>query len=272
MWQLGRWNFQPCSRPTPNRLVLAHGFRSEVVLARITWPAGYGTDPTTRSGKAGLHSLAYAVARAACAYLQVEPSELAVGVQPYSIEDEFGAINLGGDVYLYDTLPGGAGYARDIAANIGAVIQRGIELVGSCPSQCDSACYRCLLDYGNQRHHGLIDRILARDILGYVIDGTLPILAGEEAEHLLSRLGSFATGDAQFAIESSSATGAFGCLTRSDGRKAAVKPIHTLQLTGQPQRLAVAASSGIASVVTGPAIELARQPLSIWSRAIEEAR
>jgi hypothetical protein len=272
VWQFGRWNFQTCSAPVPNRLVLAHEFSSEVVLARLNWPAGYGTDPTTRSGKASLHSLAYALARAAGAYLQVEPSELAVGVQPYSIQDEFGAITFGGDVYLYDTLPGGAGYARDIAANIASVIERGIELVTSCPTECDSACYRCLLDYGNQRHHGLLDRMLARDILRFVIDGALPTLTTSEEESLLDRLGSFATADAQFTIESTRQAGVYGCLTRSDGRRAAVKPIHTLELTGQAQRLAVAGSTGIASVVTGSAIELARQPLSIWTRAIEEAR
>jgi hypothetical protein len=153
-----------------------------------------------------------------------------------------------------------------------AVIERGIELVTSCPTQCDSACYRCLLDYGNQRHHGLLDRLLARDILRFVIDGALPNLSAAEEERLLDRLGSFATSDAQFTIEAEPQAGVYGCLTRSDGRRAAVKPVHTLELTGQAKRLAVAGSTGISSVVTGSAIELARQPLSIWTRAIEEAR
>jgi hypothetical protein len=254
-----------------NRLVLAHRFFSEVVLARVLWPEGYAADPTTKAGRAGLYSLAYALSRAASVFLQVEPSELAVGVQPHLQRDEFGAISFGGDLYLYDTLPGGAGYAREIEANFEDIVRVAEEVVDACPGGCEAACYRCLLDYGNQRHHGLIDRFLARDICRYFLHGALPSLSRSEEVLLLRRLDAFSTSEAAIAHREDDHLGAYAAITLTDGRFAIVKPIHSLE-SGQRQRMAIASKTGHTEIIAAAAIELSRQPFGVWTRAIEASR
>lgn len=272
IWRHGRWEIRPCHQSQRNRVVLVHKFYSEVIVIRVLWDDELWADPTLVAGKASLYSLGYALLRSASAYLQVDPSELAMGVRPYSQTDQLGSIWVGGDVYLYDTLPGGAGYAREIAANLGDIAGLALTSVEECPTQCDTACHRCLLDYSNQRHHGLLDRRLAADILEYLLEGRRPSLSVEYERILLDRLHWFSTDDALLEIRILPDLGAFAVLNKRDGRKAVVKPVHTLQYGNREARLALAAETGIPSIVLAPAFELSRQPFSVWRRAMEESR
>jgi hypothetical protein len=268
----GRWEMRTCAQSRANRVVLVHKFYSEVVVIRVDWGTDLYADPTLVSGKASLYSLGYALLRAASAYLQVDPSELAMGVRPYSQIDELGATSVGGDVYLYDTLPGGAGYAREIAAELTQIVTLARGVVDDCPTQCDSACHRCLLDYSNQRHHGLLDRGLASDALTYLLDGQIPALSVEEEQLLLERLHWFSTDDSRIDIEIEVNIGAFAVLSRSDGRRVVVKPIHTLSGGNRQVRINLASHTGIPSIVLAPAFVLSRLPFAIWRQAVEESR
>jgi len=272
VWRHGRWHFLPCPGTQLSRVVLVHKFYSEVALLRINWSDDLFADPTSKAGKASLYSLGYSLLRASAVFLQVDPAELAMGVQPYQLVDKFGSSRIGGDIYIYDTLPGGAGYARAIAANLEEIMRLAKELLQDCPENCETACYRCLLDYNNQRFHGLLDRRLAIDILEYVIDGTQPSLSEKTERALLERLQLFVTEDSEIELMGNATHGIFAVVKLADAMKAIVKPVHTLSTGSQDCRLALVSQTGIVSFVSAPAIELERQPFGIWQQLIEEAR
>ena len=78
------------------------------------------------------------------------------------------------DVYLYDTLSGGAGYA-DLAGRHLAEILDGVQaLLEECPSHCDRSCKSCLRHYHNQHLKDRLDRRVAAQLLRYARFGEIP--------------------------------------------------------------------------------------------------
>lgn len=73
-------------------------------------------------------------------------------------------------LFLYDAVPGGSGYLRQLADNTGAmkaVIQGAFDALDSCPcSQEDkTGCYRCVKSYRSQFGPGEPDRNMARSMM-----------------------------------------------------------------------------------------------------------
>ena len=61
-------------------------------------------------------------------------------------------------VFLYDPMKGGSGIITQLQEKWENVIERAIELLRSCESNCANACYSCLKTFRNQRYHHLLDR------------------------------------------------------------------------------------------------------------------
>jgi len=59
---------------------------------------------------------------------------------------------------FYDTLPGGSGYLRRLHERFPDIAARAHDHLTAC--ECESACYRCLKEYWNQREHALLDKQL----------------------------------------------------------------------------------------------------------------
>jgi superfamily II DNA or RNA helicase len=59
---------------------------------------------------------------------------------------------------LYDNVPGGAGYMRDIQRNFGKVVEAALKIVrcGSCSEE--TSCTHCLRDYNNQAYYAYLKR------------------------------------------------------------------------------------------------------------------
>ena len=111
-------------------------------------------------------SLAEVFRLAASKELDIEFTELVTG---YRIRTN----NAGAfvDVYLYDSLSSGAGYAVSVADNIETLLNRIRELLASC--DCGNACHKCLKHYRNQYVHGLLDRFAALELLDWGVNGEL---------------------------------------------------------------------------------------------------
>lgn len=124
-------------------------------------------------------SLAEAFRLAASKELDVEFTELVTG---YRIRtNNAGAF---ADVYLYDSLSSGAGYAVSVADNIEMLLTQIRELLVSC--DCGNACHKCLKHYRNQYVHGLLDRFAALELLDWGVNGKLAdSLTVEEQKALL---------------------------------------------------------------------------------------
>ena len=176
-----------CGGKAKDRSILLHKLRSDVVLFGLNLPTGYNGDPSTTAGRAVWLSLGSALLRAASAELQIDPSELAMGIRPWRRGSRLSA-----EVYLYDTLPNGAGYAKKIAEAdvLEGILQRATAICHDCT--CAGACYSCLLDYSNQSFHALMDRRLAFESLDFIQTGRLPAISSADAKRTLKYLEDFA--------------------------------------------------------------------------------
>ncbi|GIK54191.1 MAG: RNA helicase [Planctomycetota bacterium] len=101
-------------------------------------------------------------------YFQLEGRELACEAVPSSKNRN--------EILFYEASEGGAGVLRQIVDDptvIPAVARTALALAHFDPdtlhdlgsATCGKACYSCLLDYGNQPDHHVLDRFLVRDIL-----------------------------------------------------------------------------------------------------------
>lgn len=110
-------------------------------------------------------SFAEALRLAASKKLDIEFTELVTG---YRLRTGAKASYV--DVYLYDSLSSGAGYAVSIADTIPELLSDVKEMLASC--DCGSACSKCLMHYRNQHVHGMLDRFAALQLLEWGMNGT----------------------------------------------------------------------------------------------------
>ena len=177
--------------PCPNtdgfgsRVALGHRFRSEVLVLALDTPEFLDAPFMEPSGRAIWQSFGTLMGEAATKVLQIPPDEIQVGVRP--MRDSFGRIQ--GEVYIYDDVPGGAGYARAIHDNLAEVANLALHMGRNCPNpDCAGACYHCLLGYRNQRIHNLLDRDLGASVLEYILQGISPQLKIGQVTGLSDRL------------------------------------------------------------------------------------
>lgn len=109
-------------------------------------------------------SLAEALRLSASKKLDVEFTELVTG---YRLRTGIGTSYI--DIYLYDNLSSGAGYAVSVANVIAELLDDMKELLSKC--DCDSACSKCLKHYRNQYIHGILDRFAALQLLRWGVEG-----------------------------------------------------------------------------------------------------
>ena len=180
----GREQGQSCPNKEEfdNRVVLGHRFNSEVILLAVDMPEFLDAPMMEPSGRAVWYSFGTLMAEAAARYLQVSPEEVQVGVRP--TRDLLGRVQ--GEVFIYDNVPGGAGYARAIQDSLREITGLALEMGQSCPNaSCSGVCYHCLLGYRNQQIHNLLDRNLAVAMLEFLLEGRRPSL-GRQDEVMLA--------------------------------------------------------------------------------------
>jgi len=75
------------------------------------------------------------------------------------------AQDLAGTYYatLLDPMPGGSGFLNKIVTEWPSIIQAGKAKLENC--KCEKACYSCMKRYRNQRHHRVLNREEAKDLL-----------------------------------------------------------------------------------------------------------
>lgn len=104
--------------------------------------------------------------------LEIEPGELMAEYRP-SLTPE-GREGLKAEIFLYDTLPGGAGFSSQLVDHGTELLETALDLMKTCPENCDSSCYRCLRSFKNKFEHSLLDRHVGVELLEYLISGQLP--------------------------------------------------------------------------------------------------
>lgn len=167
-------------------LVLGTDFISDVLLVSLrvdeplTLRAGY------LSTDVALRTLSEALTIAATRRLEIEAGELQAEYRPALTPA--GHHGLESEIYIYDTLAGGAGFARRVGELGPQVLEEAIRLLESCPEDCDRSCYRCLRSFKNRFEHDLLDRHLGASLLRYLVRGEEPVLDKARLELAADRL------------------------------------------------------------------------------------
>lgn len=127
-------------------------------------------------------SLAEALRLATCNELDIEFTELVTG---YRVRHSGNGDFI--DIYLYDSLSSGAGYAVSIESSIKSLLEKTKELLSGCT--CDSACHRCVKHYRNQYIHSALDRKAALELLAWGESGiTTPAIPENNQKRLLQSM------------------------------------------------------------------------------------
>ena len=111
-------------------------------------------------------SLAEAFRLAASKRLDVEFTELVTG---YRLRPGTDISYV--DIYLYDSLSSGAGYAVSVSEVIAELLTDIKQQLSAC--DCETACSKCLKHYRNQYVHGMLDRFAALQLLELGVEGKI---------------------------------------------------------------------------------------------------
>jgi ATP-dependent helicase YprA (DUF1998 family) len=165
---------------------LGHQFPTDVLLIQIKQKSpfvctstGANGPQTGRAGRAALTSLVEAICLSASRTLQIEEGELSGNWSPVLGEKSSDA-----QMFLYDLLPGGAGYTRLVKQRLTEVLDETEKLLAGC--DCETSCYSCLRHYGNNFYHTSLDRKLAYALLRFIKYGESPELQPEEKEKAMT--------------------------------------------------------------------------------------
>lgn len=153
-------------------VVLGGDFRTDIALFSLKLDAIFRLKPALSETQTAMRTICEALSAAACQLLQIEAGEILAEYRP--------ALNAGGadglrvEVFLYDTLAGGAGFSPQMVPRAQELFERALALLESCPGQCHTSCYRCLRTFRNKLDHGLIDRFVGAQLLRHVLHDVVP--------------------------------------------------------------------------------------------------
>jgi ATP-dependent helicase YprA (DUF1998 family) len=165
---------------TSRGIVLGTDFVSDVLLISLRVEEPLRLLPSLLATDVALRTVSEALTKAACIRLELEASELQAEYRP--------ALNQAGwdgreaEIYLYDTLPGGAGFAQQVGGLGLGVFRDALRLLRECPANCDRSCYRCLRSYKNKFEHELLDRYVGASLLQFLLNRETPQLAPDRLE------------------------------------------------------------------------------------------
>ena len=178
--------FQPHPKPFPDEegngtcdgvgvsrhVVLGTDFITDIALFSMRVATPLSLKPGHSTTAVALRTVSEALAKAACHLLDLEPGELMAEFRPALTRP--GSEGMEAEVFLYDTLPGGAGFSTRVAQCGPELLEAALSVLRNCPEQCDASCYRCLRSFKNKFEHGLLDRHVGAQLLEYLVTGELP--------------------------------------------------------------------------------------------------
>ncbi|GAB5903139.1 DEAD/DEAH box helicase [Mycobacteroides chelonae] len=171
---------------TTRRLVLGTDFISDVLLIRMTVANPVTLRPSFLSSQIALRTVAEALTIAATTRLEIETNELQAEFRPALTPH--GGSGREAEIYLYDTLAGGAGFTQQVNELGREIFELALNQLENCPADCEESCYRCLRSFRNRFEHTQMDRHVGASLLRYLLDGTLPELDPERLDRSAQKL------------------------------------------------------------------------------------
>ncbi|MEK3726610.1 DEAD/DEAH box helicase [Lysinibacillus sp. FSL W8-0953] len=159
-----------------NQIYLGNKFTTDLFLIRLNM----NEELDFSASKSWLHdallTLGEGIVLAASRVLDIDAQELSVGYRIVHNDQSESYV----DLYLFDTLSGGAGYSYVAGTRIKEIINETFEVLSNCINNCESSCYKCLRNYQNQMKHEHLNRILGLELLTYLVKGKSPKYSREE--------------------------------------------------------------------------------------------
>lgn len=149
------YNGIKCSNKRLIKYALGHEFKTDVVLIKF--------QDFNIENRDEAWSILYSLLEGLSRYLNIERNEIS-GCLHWYRNTIFGRGNY--CFVLFDNTPGGAGYVRQIDKEkvLKSMFEKAYDVVKNCTcggELADSACYGCLCNYYNQKHHDIIKRNFA---------------------------------------------------------------------------------------------------------------
>jgi hypothetical protein len=161
---------EPTCPGMTSKVVLGTDFISDVALFSFTLGDGITLSPVASLTEVAMRTLAEAVSRAATDLLQIEHGEVVAEYRAAVTEE--GVLGREVELFIFDTLPGGAGFSRAAAQDPLALLQKAREIMANCKGHCESSCYRCLRSFRNRLDHSLLDRHVGISFVDYLLTGS----------------------------------------------------------------------------------------------------
>lgn len=158
------------------QVYLGYEFRTDLLLLRLSIKEPLVRDLASNTSliilNDALRTLSEAILLAASQELDIDPTEFQAGYRLVSNTSQESSVRA--DIYLFDTLAGGAGYAEQAGGALESILQRTFRILSECPASCDRSCTECLRHYQNQYWHSHLDRRLGAGLLKYALYGEVP--------------------------------------------------------------------------------------------------
>ncbi len=178
----------PCPGGAAKRhVVLGTDFKTDIALFSLPLSEPFRLLPGSIEAESALRTVCEALAKAACQTLDIEPGEVLAEFRPALTEE--GAAGHEVEIFLYDTLAGGAGFSTELVTRAAELFERARKLLANCPNpSCDASCYRCLQSFRNRMEHALLDRKLGIQLLEHALHGGYSPYLPERIERSLDLL------------------------------------------------------------------------------------
>jgi hypothetical protein len=148
-------------------ICLGTDFITDILLVTLRVEDPVRLTPGVLATEIALRTVSEALAKATCVILELEEGEVQADFRAALTDG--GQSGLESEIYLYDTLPGGAGFSRRAGERLQEVLEQAAVILENC--NCDSSCYNCLRSFKNKFEHDRLDRHLGRDLLNYLLNG-----------------------------------------------------------------------------------------------------
>ncbi|MBN8865397.1 MAG: DUF1998 domain-containing protein, partial [Sphingobacteriales bacterium] len=177
-----------CEGNLTSTIVLGTDFITDVALFSLDLSPYIALSPGSYTFDVALRTLCEALSKAASQMLEIEPNDVVAEYRPALTLNAKGKTGEQVEIFLYDTLAGGAGFSPQLVGRGKELFERALSIMESCAENCDSSCYRCLRIFRNKFEHGLIDRHVGIELAKFILDNKLPSLNSKRVEHAMIAL------------------------------------------------------------------------------------
>lgn len=154
---------------------LGHDFKSDLLLLRLNIEepliSSVNLNLDNHIINDALRTVSEALLLSASRELDIDPAEFKVGFRLVKLNPDD---PLRADIYMFDSLTGGAGYAEQAAHKLPMILNKALDLLENCHQVCDRSCTDCIRHYQNRYWHLHLDRHLGASLLRYMVHSTVP--------------------------------------------------------------------------------------------------